>query len=196
MRPLIIIALCGFTALAADDNLSLINKGKADQAIANLKSQIAENPKDGKAHELMALAYLRQNKLNEAMEEAKTAVQLSPDSAGAHVAAARVHISKQDFNTATAELNKASEIDSSNADIALYRGSLALARKDYKAAASLLEPHVNAHPDEPFGHYYLGLAQYGLKKPDKTVQHFQRFLSLAPDTPEAARVESLLRSIR
>jgi len=78
----------------------------------------------------------------------------------------------------------------------LYRGSLALARKDYKTAVNFLESHVNANPDEPFGHYYLGLAQYNLKKPDKTVQQFQRFVSLAPDTPEAARVESLLRTLR
>lgn len=195
MRPLIVIAICAFSAVS-EDNLSLINKGKADQAISNLKSEIAGNPKDGKAHELMALAYLRQNKLNEALEEAKTALRLSPDSSDAHVAAARVYISKQDFNTATSELDKAASIDSSNSEIALYRGSLALARKDYKTAVSLLEPQVNANPDEPFGHYYLGLAQYGLKKPDKTVQHFQRFLALAPDSPEAARVESLLRSIR
>ncbi|BDC49557.1 hypothetical protein F183_A18730 [Bryobacterales bacterium F-183] len=195
MRPLIIIALCGFSAVS-EDNLALINKGKADQAISNLKSELAENPKSGKSHELMALAYLRQNKLNDAAEEAKKALELSPDEASTHVAAARVYTAKQEFGTASAELDKAAAIDSSYAEIALYRGALALARKDFKTAASLLEPHVNAHPDEPFGHYYLGLAQYGMKKPDKTVQHFQRFLSLAPDTPEAARVESLLRSIR
>jgi len=91
MKPLIIFAICGFSAMA-DDNLTLINNGKADQAISNLKSQIAENPKDTKAHQLMALAYLRQTKLSEAGEEAKTALDLGPDCADAHVVAARVSI--------------------------------------------------------------------------------------------------------
>ncbi len=194
-----LVAMIGFSTfslLLADDNLALINNGKADQAISNLKAEIAKNPDDSKAHELLALAYLRQNKLSDASQEAGKSAELDGHSASAQVAIARVDIAKQDFGGASGALDKAAALDGSHPEIGLYRGALALAKKDYKGSVSLLEQHVKSNPDEPYGHYYLGLAQYNLRKPDQTVQHFQRFLALAPNAPEAARVESLLRNIR
>jgi tetratricopeptide (TPR) repeat protein len=178
-----------------EDNLTLINKGKADEAIGKLQQELAANPDNARAHELLALAYLRQTKLDPAGKEAEKAVSLG-ESASTRVTSARVAIARQNWAAATKDLDKAAQLDASHPEIALQRGSMALARKDYKTAVDTLNPYVSANPEEPYGHYYLGLAEYGLKRPDKTVSHFQRFLALAPDAPEAARVESLLRSIR
>lgn len=105
-------------------------------------------------------------------------------------------IARQDWKSADQALNKAKELEAANSEISLYRGSLLLARKDYKGSVEVLAPYVSANPESAYGHYYIGLAQYGLKRRDKTVEHFQRFLSLAPNAPEASRVESLLRSLR
>ena len=185
-----------FASSDIEDNLNLINRGRADEAVASLRKVLEDTPDNGRAHELLALAYLRQNKLDIAEKEVAQAVELESGSTSARITAARVAIAQQNWTVATRELAKATELDSSNAEILLYRGSMNLARKDYKTASAVLTPYVTMNPDEPYGHYYLGLAQYGMKRPDKTVEHFQRFLSLAPDAPEAARVESLLRSIR
>jgi tetratricopeptide (TPR) repeat protein len=194
MNLAVLMAL--FVSSDLEENLSLIQRGRADEAISSLRKVLESAPENGRAHELLALAYLRQNKLEIAETEAAKALELNTGSTSAHITAARIAIARQNFAAATRELSKATELDSSNADILLYRGSLYLARKDHKTAVAVLTPYVTANPEEPYGHYYLGLAQYGMKRPDKTVEHFQRFLSLSPDAPEAARVESLLRSIR
>ena len=115
------------------------------------------------------------------------------------IKAARFPVTKElaDFDfSAIPSLNKAKVLESANSEISLYRGALLLARKDYKGSVEVLAPYVAANPESAHGHYYMGLAQYGLKRRDKTVEHFQRFLALAPNAPEASRVESLLRSLR
>jgi tetratricopeptide (TPR) repeat protein len=118
------------------------------------------------------------------------------ESAASQVAVAKSAIEKKDWDGAQTALDKAESIEAGNKQIKIYRGALQLAKKEYGDAVKTLEEAVEAAPDEPYGHYYLGLAHYGMKHPDKTVEHFQRFLALAPDAPEAARVRSLLRSLR
>ena len=180
-----------------EDNLGLINKGRAEEAVVNLQTAIEAEPENPRAHELLALAYLRLNKLDSAQTAATKAAELASDQAlSVRITAARVAIARQNWTAAARELDKASSLDAENQEVRLYRGSLHLARKDYKAAVDTLSPYVTSNPDEAYGHYYLGLAHYGMKRPDRTVQQFQKFLALAPDAPEAARVESLLRSIR
>lgn len=151
---------------------------------------------DAAALEQQALEHLKKNKLDLANQAARQAVEAAPERCQSQIVLARVAIARQDYKTAGTALDKAKELDSGNPEISLYRGSLLLAQKDYKGSVDLLTPYVANHPDEAYGHYYLGLAQYGMKRRDKTVEHFQRFLALAPDAPEASRVESLLRSIR
>ena len=196
MRSLVMLSLLMFGSVDIDHALTLINQGKTDEAIAALREELDKHPENARAHELIGLAYLKQNRVNEAEKEAQRAVELSQDSASAHVALARVAIARQNWNLASSSLAKASERDSGNSEIALYKGSLFLAKKEYKSAVDTLTPYVASNPDEPYGHYYLGLSHYGMKKPDKMVEQFQRFLELAPKAPEAARVESLLRSVR
>jgi tetratricopeptide (TPR) repeat protein len=196
MRSLVVLSLLVFGAVDVEHALTLINQGKTDEAIAALREELDKSPDNARAHELIGIAYLKQNRLNEAEKETQRAVELSPESAGARVALARVAIARQNWDLASSSLAKASEIDSSHAEIPLYKGSLFLAKKEYRNAVDTLTPYVAANPDEPYGHYYLGLSHYGMKKPDKMVEQFQRFLELAPKAPEAARVESLLRSVR
>lgn len=187
-------------SLAASDKLDesrrLLNEGKAPEAIDLLKSAVEADPADGEAQELLAKAYLHLNKIDEARDAVQKAMEAAPDRSSVRVTAARVAIARQDWKAADQELNKAKEIESANSEISLYRGALLLARKDYKGAVEVLSPYVASYPESAHGHYYIGLAQYGLKRRDKTVEHFQRFLALAPNAPEASRVESLLRSLR
>jgi tetratricopeptide (TPR) repeat protein len=196
MRSLVLLSLLVFGSADVEHTLTLINQGKTDEAIVALREELDKNPDNARAHELIGLAYLKQNRLNEAEKETQRAAELSKDSVTTQIALARVAIARQNWDTASNALSRASEIDSSHSEIALYKGSLFLAKKDYKNAVETLTPYVAANPDEPYGHYYLGLAQYGMKKPDRMVEQFQRFLELAPKAPEAARVESLLRSVR
>ena len=52
------------------------------------------------------------------------------------------------------------------------------------------------NPENPYAHYYAGLAYNQIKRPDKMLEHFRTFLKLAPEAPEAPKVRALLRGIR
>jgi lipoprotein NlpI len=93
-------------------------------------------------------------------------------------------------------LDEAQAVNPDNAEVYYYRGVLAAHRKDYKAAAESLERAVKLEPDHAYAHYHAGLAYNLLKRPDKMLEHFQAFLKLAPDAPEAQKIRTVVRSAR
>jgi regulator of sirC expression with transglutaminase-like and TPR domain len=71
-----------------------------------------------------------------------------------------------------------------------------LHRENHAAAVKALERAIKLDPKKAYSHYYAGIAYGNLKRPDKMAEHFQYFLRLAPEAPEAAKVRSYLRSLR
>lgn len=183
-------------AVDLDRAANLIRGAKFADAERELQSAVEAEPGNARAHQLLGVARLQLGKTKEAEAELTEAAKLSPESADVKVAMARLHIEQKQFEKAQKALDEAKEIDSGVADLALYRGALQLARKNYKVAAEELESAIERDAENAYAHYYAGLAYSGLKKPDKMVNHFQSFLRLAPDAPEAGRVQSLLRSVR
>ena len=47
-----------------------------------------------------------------------------------------------------------------------------------------------------YAHYYAGLSYYQAERIDLMAAFFESFLKLAPDAPERAQVESIMRTIR
>jgi len=50
-------------------------------------------------------------------------------------------------------------------------------------------------PGDPYPYYYAGLAYSRLKRPDRMVDRYQRFIKMKPDAPEVSRIRALLRGI-
>ena len=69
-------------------------------------------------------------------------------------------------------------------------------RKQYQDAARDLEAYSGSHPDFAYAHYYAGMAYNGMKRPDKMLTHFEMFVRMKPEAPEARRVRSVLQSGR
>ena len=83
------------------------------------------------------------------------------------------------------------------AAIAQYQLGLVHAfRGDYSGAAEAFEAAQTHAPAFAYAYYYGGQAQSRLERPDRMAINFERFLQLAPDAPEARRVQSLMRSVR
>ncbi len=83
------------------------------------------------------------------------------------------------------------------AALAHYQVGLVQAQQvDYAAAAASFEQATENDPAFAYAYYYAGLAHSRLDRTDQMAINFERFLQLAPDAPEAPRVESLMRSIR
>lgn len=69
-------------------------------------------------------------------------------------------------------------------------------RGDFSAAAATFERATQIDASDAYAHYYAGLAYNKIRRADRMARHFQAFVQLAPDAPERAQVEALLRTLR
>jgi tetratricopeptide (TPR) repeat protein len=99
------------------------------------------------------------------------------------------------LDEASKELNAAGEAAEKNAEYYRTRGMIELKRERHAEAAEHLGKAVEIDPKDAYAHYYLGMANSRLRKTDQMIKHFQLFLELAPDAPEAGKVRSLLKSL-
>jgi tetratricopeptide (TPR) repeat protein len=77
-----------------------------------------------------------------------------------------------------------------------YQRGLALsARQDLGGAAAEFQKAADLDPSWSYPHYYAGIAYSKIKRADLTATHFQTFLKLAPEAPERAEVQSILRTL-
>ena len=78
-----------------------------------------------------------------------------------------------------------------------YQAGLVASRKnDFEKAVAEFSRSVEIKPDFAYGHYYAGLAAQKLRQTPKMSQHLEAFLRLAPDAPERAAVNAVLRTLR
>lgn len=68
--------------------------------------------------------------------------------------------------------------------------------EDYGGAAEAFELATKEDPAFAYAYYYGGMANSRIDRSDQMAINFERFLMLAPDAPEAVRVQSLMRSVR
>ena len=83
------------------------------------------------------------------------------------------------------------------AAFAHYQLGIAKVRlEDYAGAAEAFELATTYDPAFAYAYYYGGMAYSRVDRSDQMAINFERFLTLAPEAPEAARVQSLMRSVR
>ena len=68
--------------------------------------------------------------------------------------------------------------------------------EDYAGAAEAFELATTHDPALAYAYYYGGMANSRIDRSDQMAINFERFLALAPEAPEAVRVQSLMRSVR
>jgi tetratricopeptide (TPR) repeat protein len=156
---------------------SLVELNKYEESEPFLKKAAAEKPE---ADIALAHAYLMQEHMKEAQETLDIA-QKRVDEAAAE--------------TAKEEAEKMAMYKAQNGEIARYRGMMALKQNKFDDAFKQLSNAAELNPKDAYAHYYLAMASSRIKRPDQMVKHFQMFLQLAPDAPEAPKVKSLLKAL-
>jgi tetratricopeptide (TPR) repeat protein len=80
---------------------------------------------------------------------------------------------------------------------AQYQLGLAHAnRESWAEAAEAFARASSSNPAFAYAHYYAGLSYSRIQRADKTAEHFERFLKLAPRAPERPAVENIMRTLR
>jgi tetratricopeptide (TPR) repeat protein len=189
---IVILVSAGVFMLRADTDrgVELYRQGKFAEAQTELAKAVESNPDDARAHRYLGLTLVEQHKASEAQDHINKADDLEPNG-DSKVALARLYIEQKDLDKAEAALQ-----DADGAERDYVRGLLQFQRAQYKESAESLESYVKDHPEQPYAHYYAGLAYNSLKRPDKMLTHFEMFIKLKPDAPEAKKVRAVLSTGR
>ena len=168
----------------------LYNQGKYREAADELRQVVAADDSNSDAHRLLGLALVESDRAGEAERHINKAMELSA-TGQTRLAAARLAAARKEWDRAE-ELLRDAEGD----ELGYVRGLVHLNRDRDAEAARELEAFSEAHPEHAYAHYYAGLAYNQLRRPDRMLHHFEMFLKLKPDAPEARKVRSVVRSAR
>src|SRR5215471_3329123 len=156
-----LMGFCAAVLLAdTDRGVDLYRQGKYAEAQSELSKGVASSPEDARARRYLGLTLVEQHKPSEAQEQLDKANEL--DAGGeSKLALARLYIEQKD-------LDKADELlkDADGEELSYVRGLLQFNRQQFNEAAASLEQYLQGHPNQPYAHYYAGLAYNGAKRPD------------------------------
>jgi tetratricopeptide (TPR) repeat protein len=185
---ILLLSGLGTLAVAADKNrgMDLYRQGKFSDAQSELSQVCDQSPGDAQAHRYLGLALVEQHKASDAEAHLNKANELDP-SDESKLALARLYVEKKQYDQAQSMLDGA---DGPSKDY--VRGLLQLGRQQNADAAASLESYLKSNPNDPYAHYYAGLAYNAAKRPDKMLTQFELFLKLRPDAPEAKKVRAVL----
>jgi tetratricopeptide (TPR) repeat protein len=177
--------------------VSARNVGDYKTAAAKFRAALQEDPELTPAYSALAVVLVGLKQYDEALEAAEQALQRDPGNDRAHrmkyqalrllgrldEAAAAFHELKPEDQAQTIEVQYNDATDLYNAG-------------QTQEAAKVLEGIVAAEPDNAKAHYLLGLSYTNLGDSAAARTHFERFIQLAPDDPDAATAQEMLKYLQ
>jgi tetratricopeptide (TPR) repeat protein len=189
MRALAFLLLAAALGIANDQaGIGLFKKGKLADAEKVLRDAVAAEPSNARALRFLGMTLVAQNKLDDAAAILNRANEMEAG-VDSQVALAHLYIARKDLAQAETALTEGA---GEEADYA--RGLLALQRKEFQEAARHFESVIQVNPENSYAHYHAGMAYNGLKRKDKMLTHFELFLRMNPEAPEARKVRAVLRT--
>lgn len=170
--------------------VELYDQQKYAEAEAELRGVVEAEPDNARARLYLGLALVEQGKLDAAAPHLAKADELAPGGE-TKLALARLYVERQEFDKAEEALKEAE-----GGQLEYVRGQVHLHRKRYAEAARDLEAFIEKNTGHAYAHYYAGLAYNGMRRPDKMLTHFELFLKMKPDAPEARKVRAVLKTGR
>ncbi len=159
------------------------------------EAAVSCNPVSGRARNGLGEALVARGDGSGAREQWWRAVELDPLSSDPFYNLARLEWDSGNKQASEVLARRALVLDPQSTD-AWVLLSLALKDKgDADGAFDALRRALDINPDDALAHYNMGRLSLERLDPAAAVAHFSRFVALAPDDPDAARVRELLRSM-
>jgi len=175
------------------NGISFFETGKTAEAKAIFDQLVAEGMVDDNLFYYLGSAIL---KLNQSPDLALSYFnKISTNSPLGYVGKGQYYIKKQNYTSAETQLNLALQKDPNCAEAYFHRGLLRGFQKKLDLAIADLEKCLQIKGNHAYAHYQLGLAYNQKGRKDLMILHFQKFLYLAPEAPEAPQVKSLLSRV-
>lgn len=174
----------------------LYRKGQTAEAEAALRALVREQPQNADALNNLAAIALDRHDDSAAAAFARRAVTIAPNAAEAWN---NLGLALQATKTEEARraLERALELQPDYWQAHMHLGLLLTAAEDHVAAAAALDRATTIAPNDAETHLALARVYADhLDRPDLAVEHFNAFLSLAPQHPEAGAARERASQLR
>lgn len=139
---------------------ALESQGKGDEAIAEYRNLLAEDPKLPELHFRIARLLLEKNppQTEEAKKELDEELKVAPNNSAAEFALGEIARRDADWPTAIEHFQRAANLDAGFVEAFLALGMSLNSANRFQEAIPPLERYTKMQPDDPAGHYQLATA--------------------------------------
>lgn len=181
---------------AFNNGVNATRAGQLGYAVGQFRQAVELAPESAAAHLALAELLLREGKAVEAAPLADTAVELAPDSPRALKARSEAYEALEDKEKA-AEARAAYEavVPAAVNERLLEQAQAAYNKGELERAEQRLTALLEREPDNPQAHYLFGLCRIYQGDAAGARPYLERFLELAPDSPDATTARDLLAGL-
>lgn len=173
---------------------TFLESGKYQEAVETVTSTEQASPLDVFVAAL-AFQRLQQGDKSREMYERLRAGQ-PEDSPWTFVGSSGAALVGGDTKTALEQAQKAAAVGGSEFAAHYQLGAVLYQMERFGEAATAFARAAQIDPSFAYAHFYAGSAFQKDRRLDKTSEHFEAFLRLAPSAPEAPAVQSIMRTLR
>ncbi len=156
---------------------ALVDEGKVDDAISELREAIRLEPANSEAHRILGDALARQGKLEEATAAYNESSKLEPKPpAGLPQAAPKLL-------EPPLPVIDGQDPKSLQPNVLIYRGSIWLLKREHDKAIADFTAAIGLAPESAAGYVARGFAWFSKNEFDKAIVDFNEALRIAPDSP-------------
>jgi tetratricopeptide (TPR) repeat protein len=171
----------------------LFESGKYQEAIDTVKAQPDAPPEQ---LYLRALAHRKLSQNQDARQAFGVLAAAPQGSVWREIGQSGAALVEGNLDAAQAAARNAVGVDGNSAAARYQLGVVESARDDQAQAAQAFAKAAELDPQMAYAHYEAGMAFYKVKRVDQMAVYFENFLKLAPDAPEKAAVQSIMRTVR
>jgi tetratricopeptide (TPR) repeat protein len=164
---------------------SLLQSGRADQAVRQYADMLKLNPESFRAHIELGNLLQQQGKLVEAIAHYQQALQIKPDNAETHNNLGTALQGQGKIAKAIAHYQRAVEIDPEDAEAYYNLGTALHGQGKFATAIEYYQRAVEINPEDTATHTNLGIALQGQGKIAEAIVHYQRAVEINPDDGRA-----------
>ncbi len=174
----------------------LFQEGKFKESLPYFQRAVEKFPASFEANYNLGLAYLRAVLLDESIASFEKLKELKPDLVEVHLALGEGYFIKGESEKALAVFARALELQPENAEIYYNIGIILYKGDKLDEAIQNFTTAKGMDPNFAAAYYQLALAL--LRKGDNqgAIEYFEKFLSLAPDSPQSAQVKTILETLK
>lgn len=144
--------------------ISLVEKGRLDEAIEQFLRIIEKNPNYGPAYSNLGAAYYQKGQLDKAIETFKKAIELNLNDKAAHINLGNAYTDAGKYDEAIAEHKKVIELAPNDAEAFMNLGVAFSQKGDIEEGINQFKRAISLNPYHPPARKNLGYSYYKMKK--------------------------------